>query len=81
MGGSKIITRRRAAFRGKRRQEDSPENSRRLSVMPRGATRIPALRLGKICGYSNSENSEGEMDRNKTLLDLVQKNEESLFFF
>ena len=49
--------------------------------MPRGATRIPALRLGKICGYSNSENSEGEMDRNKTLLDLVQKNEESLFFF
>ena len=34
--------------------------------MPRGATRIPAQRLGKICGYSNSENSEGEMDRNKT---------------
>ena len=48
--------------------------------MPRGATRIPAQRLGKICGYSNSENSEGEMDRNKTWLDLVQKKEMSLLF-
>ena len=66
VGGSTIITRRRAALRGKRRQGDSPENSRRLFIMPRGATRIPAQRLGKICGYSNSENSEGEMDRNKT---------------
>ena len=28
--------------------------------------RIPAQRLGKIRGYYNSENSEGEMDRNKT---------------
>ena len=48
--------------------------------MPRGATRIPALRLGKIRGYSNSENSEGKMDRKKTQLDLVQKNEKSLLF-
>ena len=46
--------------------EDSPETSRRLSVMARGATRIPALRVGKIRGYSNSENSEGKMDRKKT---------------
>ena len=66
VGESKIITRLRAALRGKRRQEDSPENCRRLSVMPRGATRIPALRLGKIRGYSKSENSEGKMDRKKT---------------
>ena len=56
----------KSGVRGKRRQGDSPENSRRLFIMLRGATRIPAQRLGKICGYSNSENSEGEMDRNKT---------------
>ena len=34
--------------------------------MPRNATRIPALRFGKIRGYSNTENSEGKMDRKKT---------------
>ena len=38
------------------------------------------MRAGKICGYSNSENSEGEMDRKKTWLDLVQKNEKSVLF-
>ena len=51
--------------------------------MPRGATRIAALRLGKICGYSNSENSEGEMDRKKKNLvrSGTKEREESLIFF
>ena len=48
------------------RKEDSPETSRRLSVVPRGATRIPSLHLGKMPGYYKSENSKGKMDRKKT---------------
>ena len=33
-----------------------PETSTRLSAVPWGATRIQALRAGRIPGYSNSEN-------------------------
>ena len=41
---------------GLNKQKDSPETSTRLSVIPWGATRILALRVGRIRGYSNSEN-------------------------
>ena len=41
---------------GLNKPKDSPETSTRLSVIPWGATRIPALRVGRIRGYSNSEN-------------------------
>ena len=54
------------AITGLDRKEDSPETSRRLSLVPRGATRIPALHLGKMPGYYKSENSKGKMDRKKT---------------
>ena len=42
---------------GLNRQTDSPETSTRLSAMPLGAKRIPALRAGRNRGYSNSENN------------------------
>ena len=38
-------------------QKDSSETSTRLSVMPWGATRIPALRVGRIRGFFNGENN------------------------
>lgn len=41
---------------GLNRQKYSPETSTQLSAMASGATRIPALRAGRIRGYSNSEN-------------------------
>ena len=66
VGGSKVITLLRTVLLGKRHRnhgidglnwkKDSPETSIRLSVMPWCATRIPALRAGRIRGYSNSEN-------------------------